>query len=397
LKSLEIPVNLVEYLIINFDKSDKTWKKLLDELRELSLNNRIEVIKIIQEKASKEKKPKKAVSELRKDIKPARFPEIQELAQIILERERQVKCLDNELAYKEVSEEFDQRQECIGSATYVCHHCGRNMCAQHSYWIPDIEFPFIMKKTEVKAEPIPAKAGILCFGLFLIIIGAMLFSMGYYMQTYAIPITIIGVLILLVGIANLLKKKPIVSYPTFVKKMPTKWGKDVQVKYEHKGYYTAVHCWECLKVHHEPIFNYALKILSSVYEESKNWRKILPRKKKLNDTERVNCATYAANRYLNEFKFGKNCYLPLKGINRAMTRPTFENRYKNAVISKEVYNPTPVWIFLLQKRKKGAKKVPKRSVSKWIDKNRIAIKERYEVKVTQTDRTKATGRQKGKK
>jgi hypothetical protein len=152
LKGLQIPENLVEYMAITFSKTDKTWKRLLDELKKLDLDNRIQVIKLIQVKAPKAKKTKQAISTGRIDRKSAKFPEIQELAEIILNRERKVKCLDGELGYKETTEEFDQRQECIGSATYVCHHCGRNMCAQHSYWVPDEEFPYIMKKTEVAVE-----------------------------------------------------------------------------------------------------------------------------------------------------------------------------------------------------------------------------------------------------
>jgi hypothetical protein len=194
-----------------------------------------------------------------------------------------------------------------------------------------------------------------------------------------------------------MKKQAGVYYPTFFKLMPTKWEKDIQVRYEHRGFYTAVHCWDCLKYSHGGIFGVASKILNSIYDESRGWRKIVPRGKKLTETERVNCATYAANRYLNEFKFGRFCYLPLGGINRTMTRPGFDGRYTKAIVGKDVYNPTPVWIFLLQKKKKRAKKLPKRSVSKWIDKNRIPAKERYEVKVTRSDRTKELGRQAKKK
>lgn len=379
LERLGIPADSIESML-EYKKTEETWQRLLDDLQNLDKGDRIEVIeKIIAKTPERKKKTGEEVSKM--FIKSARFPEIQGLAIRLMEREREIICLDREPKLKITSDEFDQRKECKGDATYVCHHCGRNLCSQHSYWIPDIEFPYFVKK-EIEEEEYKdpgkmsrAKAiGIL--GFFAFMIGVLI--SGIVNVAYGVGGIVLGILLFIAAAYIFSKAKIGVFFPTYFKLVSTKWDRQIQIIYEHQGYYLAVHCWQCLKTKHEKFYYAASEILNRIYNESKGWKKLKGKKSiKLPEHTRLVCATFAANRFLNEFKFTEECHMPLefeKFDLRLMSRPIFSSQYNSVAISKSNhYNPTPVWIFWPATKLKF-KKAPKISINDWVDENRPQIK-----------------------
>lgn len=391
LERLEISADSIESML-KYKKTEETWQSLFDDLQNLTKEDRKKVIEKIIAKTLKTEiisKTAKVVSDV--FIKPPRFPEIQDLALRLMEREREIICLNQEPELKIKSDEFDQRKECMGEATYVCHHCGRTLCSQHSYWIPDMEFPyFIKKETEEQEFKDPGKLaraktmGFLGF-LFLIIGGIMTGMMGMY----GVLGFVIGFLLLIAAYYIYSTAKIGVFFPTYFKLISTKWDRQIQILYEHQGYYLAVHCWNCLKTKHEKFHYAATEILDQIYKESRHWKKLKGKKSiKLPEHTRLACATFAANRFLNEFKYAEECHMPLEQDLRLMSRPIISSRYNTVAISKSNhYNPTPVWIFWPATKFKF-KKAPKLSLHDWVDENRPYIKGRYGINPSKSDSVK---------
>ncbi|MHA1758936.1 MAG: hypothetical protein ACTSVV_19370 [Promethearchaeota archaeon] len=384
------------YALDIFEKSSSTWKQLVDDLKSLpSADERIRVIDKILEKA--EIRSGKKVSLLKvsapEKLMTPKFHKVKDLAVDFLEKEKKVVCLKYEPDLKEISEEFDLRKECKGAPIYVCHHCGRNMCSQHSYWIPDKDFPYIVKKTFEsklkKDEEKERKAkNQIRLGAFLVLLGCIMipFWLSYYFGIMAIMLSIflwlIGIPLIALGYKKL---KEIFFeegrfYPTFKKVIDTKWNREIEVKFEHQGYYTAVHCWECLKQEHPEIYQVGIKILTEVYRRSENWKRLRGDvQEKIPDELRKKCGILAANIYLNEFKFGWRCYLPLNNVLRVMERPKFPEYEKYWKPAKEgVFYPTPIWLFEPVKDLK-TRRVPSTSIAAWINWNEKRIKKAYKI------------------
>jgi len=388
LKELEIPAHLVTELL-KFEKSEDTWKRLIADLKNISAKSRVKVIEMIN--ANKQIEDKKEVGTTTQEVekeKPHKYKDVQIISEKIMKRERQILCYEGEPASKEHYQEFDERVECSGDATYVCHHCGRNLCSQHSYWIPDQEFPYLAEKlTETEKGRLEQKvkiAGVVgAMGFMLLVFGGMLTGM---IGVGGIALVVLGFLVLIGAIYLYLKAKVGLYYPTFLRTIPTKWDRDKQIIYEHKGYYTAVHCWECLKTAHEPVFRNASTIFSRIYEEASSWKRRRGRKRiKIPEYVRYNCAIYAANRYLNEMKFGLEAHIPLTSDLRLMVRPDYAKG--EAIGGGGHYGPTPVWLFwpAISTR---AKRAPSITSTDWVDENRPSIRRKYGILPAKLDRKK---------
>ena len=390
LRDLEIPTHLIA-AIIKISKSENTWNRLIADLKNISVKDRIQVMEAIRAKQPTGAQESGVVPIKVQTSKPHKYKDIQDLSEKIMQRERQIICYEGEPESKEHYQEFDERVECSGAATYVCHHCGRNLCSQHSYWIPDQEFPFLAEKVSETLkgrleQKVKIAGAVGTMGFMLLILGGVLSGI---IELGGIALLVVGFLVLIGAVYLYLKSKVGVYYPTFLRTIPTKWDRDKQLTYEHKGFYTAVHCWDCLRTAHEPFYSNASTIFSRIYEEASSWKRRRGRKRiKVPEHVRYNCAIYAANRYLNETKFGLEAHIPLTSDLRLMVRPDFESRYKKEAIGGGGhYDPTPVWLFW-PAITTSAKRSPSITSADWIDENRPSIRKKYGILPSKLDRKK---------
>ncbi len=386
-------------LITQIIKDEKTQKELVETLKsdfqtEEERNSVVEKIiekSIKQNKNLKKKLEKKDLIE-KKEI--AYFNSIKKRAEKILDDEHQINCLKGEPKTRELTEEFDQRKDCQGEANYICHHCGRNLCSQHSYWIPDLNFPYINRKIdegeyEIDPEKEKRAKNLLNIGALILFIGIIVSLIGVFsisILTFGIVFDVFGVILIIVGLILRSQKEEFVGdfYPSFINVRSTKWERRINDNYEHKGYYTAVHCWNCFKKHHKKIFNVAEEIIEEIYEKSEDWEKRLGDvSMEIDNNLRTKCGLYGANKYLNEFKFGKYCHLPLEEDLRIMRRPNFEDgKYYKRDNHSGYYRPTPVWFFKpLKKIKLKKEDFPKIKVEDWVKRNQPEIKRVFNIKM----------------
>ena len=267
LKLLDVKEEYIKQLI-QIQKTESVQRELIEDLKKLK--NKETINKTIEKIIELSKKPEELQDidaepkiKGREALEKPKFHEVRKRAEIILDEAHKVVCLKGEPKYREISEEFDRRKDCIGEANYVCHHCGRNLCSQHSYWIPDNEFPYITKKIEegkYEKDPKKLKAArrIINLSIFILIIGIILTMTGLFnfsMILVSVVFYIIGGGLLIYGVILYRKPEEFVGrfYPSFIRRRSTKWNRDILDVYEHKGYYTAVHCWECFKKFHSKI------------------------------------------------------------------------------------------------------------------------------------------------
>lgn len=370
------------------DKSTETWESLLRDLEPLSQEERIEATNKIIEKAGvygesikrlvKPKRVKKAAK--------SKYPQIALESYKILDELKKIECLSMDQELKELTEELDEKRRCVDPVAYVCHHCKKVMCSQHSYWIPDEDFPYIVKKitrTEIKEdeEKIAKANRYLAIGILLLCI-------------------VIGIYFIWKSI-QLKKEAKFLSgwfFPSYFKKFSTKWGKDFKEIYEHQGYYLAVHCWDCLKKFHSNIYDTAVEIMNLCFNRAKNWKiQKGDFSISLDENTKIKCSIYAANLYLREFKYGMNAYLKLKKDLRELERPLFKSIkqvkvgpqtkkievmiYKTPIRKRSnmlVYKPTPIWLFKpTQKIKEKPKEM---TIEDWFNKNQLLVKTKFQVR-----------------
>lgn len=371
-------------------KSAETWNQLMTTIRAKTPEERFEIATKIAglSKPTVIAEPKELIPETIVTIeeektvpkKPIRsrskYPEIEGESYRILKKMRKVKCLTDEKELKEMTDELDEKIVCKGNVVYVCHHCKKLMCSQHSYWIPDKEFPYIVRKTteeEIKTDEEKLRKA----------------------QQYMI----IGIitLIIIVGVYFIWKsiqlKKEAEYYagsffPSYFESYNTKWGKKLKVVYENQGYYLAVHCWDCLRLNHSEIYNVALKILNLASSKAADYQ-ILKGEKMvtINDDLKQRIAVYSADLYLLEFKYGLNCYLKLKENLRELERPDYSvsgqagsSSFYKVVKAPGSYwfKPTPIWLF--KPTAKITENVKTLTIEKWFEKNEIWIKNRFKVR-----------------
>lgn len=391
LKNRKKQRELIETLKTDFNKKEnrnKVVKKILEKLgekKQVKAKGKSIAKKAINDNLQKTQIPKKQVL--------SHYSKIKNRAQKLLDKQHQIKCLKGEPKKRELNDEFDRKKDCIGNANYICHHCGRNLCSQHSYWIPDTNFPYLSKKSEEgeyqkDLERIKKGKSLIFLGIFIAIIG-LIFTLVGLVAPGMLVAGIIGFILagafIIYGIFLLTREEEFIGtfYPSFIKIRSTKWDHNINETYEHQGFYTAVHCWDCFKKYHTRIYNVAEQIIDKIYEISKGWkRKMGDISVEIDDDLRTKCSLFGANLYLNEFKFGRRCYLPLERDLRIMVRPSIEGgKYQKPNNSLNSYNPTPVWFFKpLKTIKTKRQDFPTINVKTWIARNENDIKRSFSIK-----------------
>jgi len=112
------------------------------------------------------------------------------------------------------------------------------------------------------------------------------------------------------------------------------------------GYYTAVHCWKCLGENHPEFLEVSKTISNIVFLEAQSWTK----KTEFQDVpysapDCTKAANFAANLYLNDFKFANICLFPKGGKIEILERPpNYSKQIPIGTIQNvRFYPPTPVW------------------------------------------------------
>lgn len=390
LQEMGIPAEKIEKLLqVGKSKSSETWDELMGNLNLLTQPEQIRTVDIILEQAgvqsaSDPNESSMNVPAINYSTPAVVVPKETDLARRTQDTIKSLKtlvCLGQYDESQKITDEWDAHTGCEGQPVYVCHHCKSNVCSTHSYWIPDHEFPFLVRKPQGEEENKRKKMFIM-IGILIIIFGVMFTGIGISVEFsgfigFGVVVLLIGVL--LIVYAFKMKEKKANIYPEFMKTVKTKWGNQVELEYQHLGFYTAVHCWQCLKTYHSEFIETGKSVFSKVYTKTAAWKKSLTTGTiPINEPERLKIANYAANLFLSDFKFALNCLYPTSGKYRELERPAeFLNRAegKSIVFSvqkkrniKETtvlryYPPTPIWL-LTPIEKKTVEYI---ELDKWIE------------------------------
>jgi hypothetical protein len=240
-------------------------------------------------------------------------------------------------------------------AVYTCHHCHKALCSKHSYWIPDEQFPVFRQGKEnrgVVADPKKMKLGSIFVGLAilsfaagtgLLVLGMFLFrSLVTGLVLIIVGSAVIGGGIPLMILGNKFKTATILSttqFPRYTRTVMTKFDVQIPVFYEHLGYFVAVHCWHCLREHHILYYVTAKDVLAQIHDLARQWQ--FPEHKEApTDDELTKVGVWAANYFLQSFKFNPTAGMPITAPwpLRAMIRPSEISQRADIVA-------TPAWYF----------------------------------------------------
>ena len=289
-----------------------------------------------------------------------KYKKIRDRSEELLALMKRFPCSNNNLEDIRITDEYDKQAGCNGPAVYVCHHCKTSLCSTHSYWIPDKEFPYYSipgVKRGIEDKTIAMKKeGIsqMVKSILLIIIAIFISTTISYIKEMAAVISaillIFGGVYFIKGIKNIetSKFKPIITnpHPEFIDSYKTKWGNFIEKRYAFLGYYTAVHCWKCLGENHPEFLEVSKTISNIVFLEAQSWTK----KTEFQDVpysapDCTKAANFAANLYLNDFKFANICLFPKGGKIEILERPPNYSKQisKGTIQNVRFYPPTPVW------------------------------------------------------
>lgn len=289
-----------------------------------------------------------------------KYKKIRDRSEELLALMKRFPCSNNNLEDIRITDEYDKQAGCKGPAVYVCHHCKTSLCSTHSYWIPDKEFPYYSipgvkrriedKTIAMKKEGISQMVRSILLFIIAIIISTTINFMGEMAAVISAILLIFGGVYFIKGIKNIetSKFKPIITnpHPEFIDSYKTKWGNFIEKSYAFLGYYTAVHCWKCLGENHPEFLEVAKSISNIVFLEAQSWSKqtefqFVP----YSPSDCTKAANFAANLYLNDFKFANVCLFPKGGKIEILERPpNYSKQIPIGTIQNvRFYPPTPVW------------------------------------------------------
>lgn len=322
LNELGISANLISDLLkIGKKIPESRWDQLFKDLTGLNQNQRNEAVRLIIEKAPKTEKGIQVNPQLRT---------LRAKVRSVLSSQKRNECLENRPELQELSHQFDHKEKCNELPVFLCHHCHTPLCASHSYWIPDEKFPFIMKHSVTDQGIHQDQEGIKNAKL-MIVIGAIL------------CILLIGIPLLIIGLQMKKKAEANVTitgkfYPQYSFKSTTKWENQIEEKYEHCGYYTAVHCWDCLKTYHAPFYYTAQRLIHIGESKLTRYRKKMVNGTRLYTESELNAMkNMIGNLYFSTFKISTMVGFPFEDTMRVMVRPP--------MFANQINRPTPLWVF----------------------------------------------------
>lgn len=192
---------------------------------------------------------------------------------------------------------------CTGPAVYICHHCNTPLCYEHSFWIPDIEFPrFCKKEIEIFRWKMVPFIIALCVFIVFLVLGVIfffifLFSFPSFLALVYLILSLIFIGIHFLGFIPLkLAEELIPLFNTHFIYHKTRWEYMQKDGWVHDGFFLAVHCWDCLKEHHPEIIDETLKLVTKISQS--NW---FEKNMKMNNHSVVDIAQL----YLDFYKWGK--------------------------------------------------------------------------------------------
>jgi hypothetical protein len=312
-------------------------------------------------KANKEpvkKIEKEEVHEYQKEIVIRdKYKKIRAHSEELLDLLKKFPCSNNDLKELQLTDEYDMQSGCKGPAVYVCHHCKTSLCSTHSYWIPDEKFPYF-SKPGAKLKVVDNTAVMRQEGENLISGAGALFFLAILCAFT--PLTALFSIIFFVSAGTKYiegwikvessKFKPTITnpHPEFKVKYETKWGNTIEKRHAFMGYYTAVHCWNCLLKYHHEFINVAKAIFNIVFNDAVKWYKYTESGvEPYTESDGIKAGNFAANLYLNDFKFANICLFPKDAKIEKLERPLGYNTQINVnqVHSVRYYPPTPVWVY----------------------------------------------------
>ena len=234
---------------------------------------------------------------------------------------------------------WDEKGDCDLPAVFVCHHCHAPVCDRHSYWVPDPWFPVVREGKHARDPAADAKKQklgnlltTLAFlsvvaGSVLVTIAGIFFSLATTSWYYRVYYNAIGTGFLVPGLISLacavvffilgnrykkVTTRAIAPYPRYVRVESTKFGLDIPRYFEHVGFFNAVHCWPCLVKEHPGFIAVAKDVLNEVVAKAAAWQS--RQAEKWTDRDLASIGTWAANRFLQGFKFeGTSWPMPTPG------------------------------------------------------------------------------------
>ena len=296
-----------------------------------------------------------------KKLNISKYSKLHSKVHEIVDRTKKNECLKYSPQLKTISRKMDQTENCDEEGNFVCHHCHRKLCESHSYWIPDEEFPFVVKRT--KKDEIRINIAEIIKGKKRVKIG-IVFLLFFI---FIIPV-FIGIYLIYEGMKQIKfgKAHPIIIgefYPRYYSRHQTKWGKHIFTEYEHRGFYTAVHCWECLNQYHVPymqLTNAAMEHFEKItLREVKSLGEL---NRPFNRNEKNAMKNMVGNLFMDSYKRNLAVGMPLFGTTRLVHRP---QEFSNPT------RPSPVWLFYSRATKNAP--VKNFNLQPWVNGNKNQI------------------------
>ncbi len=285
-----------------------------------------------------------------------KYSKIRSRSEVLIEMMKKFPCSKGDLKSIKMNDEYDSQEGCKGPAVYVCHHCKTSLCSTHSYWIPDKEFPYYTfastkRPVEDNSSKIKVEAKSKITVGMVIFILAIIMGFIPFVQLVS-PFIFIASIPLLMNGWNLFymsEYKPVITnpYPEFIDTYYTKWGNSIEKRYALLGNYTAVHCWNCLLKFHAEFIEISKNIFTMVLLDANAWKKCTEfGYLDYTESDKIKAANFAANLYLNDFKFASAVLVPEGNRLKPMERPV-EYRVQlreDSVGPFRWFMPTPVWL-----------------------------------------------------